>query len=236
MSRNKREYTLDEELSHTMSYILRHGALKEGLHMGLDGFVEVRELLNLKSLRKFNYDDVRQIVNKDKKTRYTLKIMDSKEYVRANQGHTIEGLTELELIKITDPSPFPVVIHGTYLEAWKEIKKTGLSKMSRTHIHFAPGEIGNAIVVSGARKNCQVKVYLDLAKAMADGIEFVTSTNNVILTTGVNGVLDPKYFSQVLDITVDPPRNLLEVPDDEILPKKSEKSEKNEKSEKSEKK
>jgi len=95
--------------------------------------------------------------------------------------------------------------------------------MDRTHIHFAPGETVKGGVISGMRRNCQVKLYIDIAKAMADGIEFVKSANNVILTTGINGILHPKYFSQVLDISTDPPRNLLEVPDDEILLHKKDK-------------
>jgi len=223
MSRRQKDLSPEEELSHTMSYILRHGALKEGLNMGADAFVEVSELLSLKKLRKFTLDDVKRAVRADRKIRFALKTENGKDYVRANQGHTIEGLTELELTKITDPSLYPIVIHGTYLEAWVEIKKIGLSKMDRTHIHFAPGETIKGSVISGMRRNCQVKVYIDIGKAMADGIEFVKSANNVILTTGINGILHPKYISQVLDITTDPPRNLLEVPDDEILQYKKDK-------------
>jgi len=95
--------------------------------------------------------------------------------------------------------------------------------MDRTHIHFAPGETAKGAVISGMRRNCQVKLYIDISKAMADGIEFVKSANNVVLTTGINGILHPKYFSQVLDISTDPPRNLLEVPDNEILLHKKDK-------------
>lgn len=41
------------------------------------------------------------------------------------------------------------VVHGTYYDAWESIKKTGLNKMGRTHIHFAKGEYGSAEVISG---------------------------------------------------------------------------------------
>ncbi len=41
------------------------------------------------------------------------------------------------------------VVHGTYHESWINIKRTGLSKMGRTHIHFAKGEYGSADVISG---------------------------------------------------------------------------------------
>jgi len=128
MSRQKRDLAPEEELSHTMSYILRHGALNEGLHMGADAFVEVRELLSLKKLRQFTLDDVKRVVKTDRKMRFAFKTENGKEYVRANQGHTIEGLTELELTKIIDPSLYPIVVHGTYLEAWVEIKKNRIKQ------------------------------------------------------------------------------------------------------------
>lgn len=34
---------------------------------------------------------------------------------------------------------------------------------------------------------------------MKDGINFYISSNNVILTEGVNGVLHPKYFKAVIN-------------------------------------
>jgi hypothetical protein len=84
-------------------------------------------------------------------------------------------LTELDFKTITDASHYPTVlastfyhkrlfswsrrshgrtavtqvVHGTYHESWINIKRTGLSKMGRTHIHFAKGEYGSADVISG---------------------------------------------------------------------------------------
>ena len=47
--------------------------------------------------------------------------------------------TEALLTKIEDPTEYPVVIHGTYLKFWDLIKAGGLKRMTRNHIHFAPG-------------------------------------------------------------------------------------------------
>lgn len=33
---------------------------------------------------------------------------------------------------------------------------------------------------------------------MADSIEFYRSANEVILTLGVNGILEPKYFKDII--------------------------------------
>jgi 2'-phosphotransferase len=53
-------------------------------------------------------------------------------------------------------------------------------------------------VISGSRKNAQVFIYVDLARALADGIQFYKSANGVILSPGnANGVLEPKYFLRI---------------------------------------
>jgi len=48
------------------------------------------------------------------------------------------------------------------------------------------------------RSYSDLLIYIDIGKAMKDGIEFLLSENGVILTTGVEGILHPKYFSHVL--------------------------------------
>jgi 2'-phosphotransferase len=63
--------------------------------------------------------------------------------------------------------------------------------MSRKHIHFAK----SLDAVSGKRSDCNLLVYVDMAKAMDDGIVFYESSNGVILTEGIDGILDPKYLS-----------------------------------------
>ena len=40
-----------------------------------------------------------------------------------------------------------------------------------------------------------------MANHQTDGIEFYKSTNNVILTTGRGGVLNPRFFLKVVDKT-----------------------------------
>ncbi len=47
-------------------------------------------------------------------------------------------------------------------------------------------------------------IQIDMASAMKEGIEFFISSNNVILTEGIDGVLPPKFFLKVLrkDLTV----------------------------------
>ncbi|VEL16698.1 unnamed protein product [Protopolystoma xenopodis] len=68
---------------------------------------------------------------------------------------------------ILDAQEFPRVAHGTYYKNWEKICKEGLSRMGRTHIHFAPGEVGEEGVISGMRGSAEIIIYIDLKKALA---------------------------------------------------------------------
>jgi len=91
-------------------------------------------------------------------------------------------------------------VHGTYFAAWKTIKTDGLSRMTRNHIHFAIGEIGADGVISGMRSSAQVLIYLDVQKALDDGVPLFVSSNSVVLSPGVGdrGVIGPEYFLAVV--------------------------------------
>ena len=91
-----------------------------------------------------------------------------------------------------------MVIHGTFSKFWALIKPEGLKRMNRLHIHFAPGMPKEEGVVSGMRGSCDVIIEIDMAGAMKDRIDFYISSNKVILTEGIDGLLPAKYFKKVM--------------------------------------
>ncbi|XP_075043784.1 tRNA 2'-phosphotransferase 1 isoform X2 [Mixophyes fleayi] len=198
----------DVRLSKLLSYALRHGAVTLGLPLGSDGFVPVSSLLRLPQFRSFSLDDVERVVRCNDKQRFTLRRSEPEGQleIRANQGHSLQ--VEVDLTPLGTELP-PQAIHGTYLCHWPSIRSHGLSRMKRTHIHLStqlPGEI----VISGMRKDCEVAIFIDLPKAIADDILFFWSANQVLLTPGnADGVLLPKYFLQVLQLR--PQRRLLQL-------------------------
>ncbi|KAJ3125804.1 tRNA 2'-phosphotransferase 1 [Nowakowskiella sp. JEL0407] len=203
MSRNRgHQKELDPlvRCSKTLSYILRHGAEKEGVNITTDGFVEVDELLRHPKLKDVSFEVIKEVVDTNDKKRF---LMEEKEVdgrsvwmIRANQGHSLENV-EVEMEEISDPSEIPIVIHGTYNKYWPSIVANGLSKISRKHIHFAVGKLGEDGVISGMRRTADVYIYIDAEKAMKDGIKFLRSHNNVILSSGIDGVIMPEYFLKV---------------------------------------
>lgn len=204
-------------LSKALSYALRHGALKLGLPMGADGFVPLGALLQLPQFRAFSAEDVQRVVDTNGKQRFTLQPggPGTGPLIRANQGHSLQ-VPELELTPLETPQALPQkLVHGTFWQHWPSILLEGLSCQGRMHIHLAPGLPGDLGVISGMRPNCEVAVFIDGPRALADGIAFFRSANGVILTPGnADGFLLPKYFKEALQLR--PTRKPLSlVPDEE---------------------
>mmetsp|Transcript_23438 Transcript_23438/g.23184 ORF Transcript_23438/g.23184 Transcript_23438/m.23184 type:complete len:278 (+) Transcript_23438:221-1054(+) len=140
------------------------------------------------------------------KKRFDLAEIDGMQWIRANQGHTINIVKDEDLLtEITDPSMYPVVVHGTDKKSWLTIMKRGLYRMRRNHIHFATGFPENGQVISGARSNCTVFIDIDIGRAMQDGVKFFISSNSVVLTSGIKGFLSPKYFKKIYIDRVETP-------------------------------
>ncbi|KAJ7380030.1 tRNA 2'-phosphotransferase 1 [Desmophyllum pertusum] len=181
-ARNPRKSNHNIQLAKALSYILRHGAAKEGLQM-TEGFIFVDNLLKLQQFQRYSEDDIKKIVGDNDKQRFALRSDPTTDrlQIRANQGHTME-VDDLDLDLITDHCEAPTVVHGTYQNcSWPQIKTQGLSRMSRNHIHFAPGEPGEEGVIIGMRSSCEILIFINLKKALGDGFKFYRSSNNVIL-------------------------------------------------------
>ena len=187
----------DDQISRKLTYILRHGAFKMHLFMNSAGFVYVYDIT--KRIRVKERDIIRIVQNNNKQRFHLQTDRHGDLMIRANQGHTIE-CEDLQLIPITNANLYPCVVHGTTYQAWRNIRRTGLKTMGRTHIHFASGEPGEKGVISGMRNNSTVLIYINLEKALRFGIRFFVSQNNVILSKGdENNTIDPYFFKAVID-------------------------------------
>lgn len=190
----------DTRLSKILSWLLRHGAVKEGLNIQPDGFISVLELLQHKNLSgKYDLIDIERVVLTNDKNRFSLRNNNGVLEICANQGHSIDIVDDLNL-SIIDYHEDIDIIHGTYYRYWENIRKQGLSRMKRNHIHFALGLPNDKSVRSGMRKDTEVYIYINLKLAISDNLKFYRSVNNVILSPGdENGVILTKYFLKVVD-------------------------------------
>lgn len=151
-TRGRREDTPEVRNSKTLSYILRHGAAKEGLRMRKDGFVRVDELvraifqgletrcecsenwlLQLKrpKLKEVDLETLKKLVENNDKKRYALAEEPNPDdpegpmilWIRANQGHSLE-VEDMMFDIITRPEECPVVVHGTFQRYWPAIRSS----------------------------------------------------------------------------------------------------------------
>lgn len=76
--------------SFTLSYLLRHGATDAGLAVDSGGWVAVDDLLRVDRLRGLTVPELHDIVAVDAKGRYALQTRGGVEYIRANQGHSLQ--------------------------------------------------------------------------------------------------------------------------------------------------
>jgi len=180
--------------------VLRHKAADFGLNVRPDGFVRVDDLMRLSRFTDYSVQQLHSVVENNDKQRFSLWTDDEgTEWIRANQGHSAGvNVSADELYeRIESAEDIPVCVHGTSEGAWEAIRRQGLKKMGRQHIHFAPGLPGESGVISGMRYSCSVFIYLDVAKAMERGVVLYRSANNVILTEGLDGTIPPNLFASV---------------------------------------
>lgn len=190
------------KISKTMSWILRHGLNELKLEpdeMGripLSVLVEQEQMKQLGATREL----ILEIIKSNDKQRFRLDLVNGIEMIGANQGHSKEIGDKINSEKLMKKitTPLDLCVHGTYTNVIDEIKKSGLKIMGRTHIHFASGFPDNKNVISGARSNTNVFIELDMNMALSDGIDFYLSSNGVILSDGINGVIEPKYFKNII--------------------------------------
>lgn len=184
-----------KRLSFGLVKLLRHNVHKTELKMDTQGYVRLTDILDLKQFKDFTIDNVKHVVQINDKQRLGLKEVDHILYIRANQGHSNKVAQSLkdDLMLTLITKPMETCIHGTYQEFLPAIQKTGLSRMTRKHIHMTTGLIGE--VQSGFRGDCDVLLYIDTEKAMHDGHKFYLSDNGVVLT---EGPLDYKYVKEAV--------------------------------------
>ncbi|KAM0850480.1 hypothetical protein ACQ4PT_053059 [Festuca glaucescens] len=194
-----------DALGRLLTRVLRHMASELRLDMRSDGYVRVRDLLRLNlqtfakvPLKSHTVDEIREAVRRDNKQRFSLLEEDGELLIRANQGHTVTTVTSESLLKpIVSADEVSVCVHGTYRKNLDSILQSGLKRMARLHVHFSSGLPSDGEVISGMRRSANILIYLDVKKAMQDGMKLYISDNKVVLTEGFDGVVPVKYFEKI---------------------------------------
>ena len=162
-----------KQTSKRLSYVLRHRPDSVGLTLDEAGWVPVEDLLKAMRLSRSQLEEV---VATNDKQRFV--ISPDGDRIRANQGHSVE--VDLQL----DPAAPPdTLYHGTVARNLDSIRKDGLIRGSRHHVHLsADPETATKV---GARRGKPVILEVDSKAMAAAGHVFYRSANGVWLTGSV---------------------------------------------------
>jgi putative RNA 2'-phosphotransferase len=170
-------------LSKFLSLHLRHRPEAIGLQLQAGGWVSVGALLAACAAHRMpiSREELAEIVAGSDKQRFAFD--ETGQRIRAQQGHSVP--VDLQLTPSVPPA---VLYHGTAPAALPAVRRGGLQKMSRHHVHLSPDEETARRV--GARRGRPVILTVDAAAMHAAGVVFYESGNGVWLVEAV----PPQYL------------------------------------------
>ena len=163
-----------------LSLVLRHQPERIGLSLDENGWAKVEDLLEKLPL-ELDFASLKNMVETSDKQRFAFN--EDFSMIRANQGHSIE--VDLQLMAIQPPE---LLYHGTPSKNIPSIKKQGLHKVKRHHVHLSP-DIRTAEKV-GNRRGQAFIITVRAGEMYQAGHTFYVSENGVWLTDHV----PPEYL------------------------------------------
>lgn len=169
---NSRQLT---KISKFLSFVLRHEPQSIGITLDQAGWIGVRELLDAMARHGTSVTEaeLREVVATNDKKRFALS--DDGTRIRASQGHSVE--VELGYQR-TEPPEF--LYHGTVDHFLGSIRKEGIQKGERHHVHLSMDQKTAETV--GQRRGRPVLLTIRTGQMHRDGLEFFVSANGVWLT------------------------------------------------------
>ncbi|XP_050337033.1 terminal uridylyltransferase 7-like [Bactrocera neohumeralis] len=130
--------TDEVQLSKRLLWVLRHGAVKEGIPIRFDGFVPVTAILNHpKFARDFNFRKLQEIVKKDQEKRLALRHNKNGFWeIRANDGHSMVNVARSHPFQpYYSVNSINKAIYGAYLQ-FERMFMEEFNAMVRPHANF----------------------------------------------------------------------------------------------------
>lgn len=172
-----------KRISKFLSFVLRHRPDTIGLTLDEAGWVDVDELIRraADSGRGISRDQLDAVVRTNDKQRFAFS--EDGLRIRASQGHSVDVA-----LGYAPEAPPERLYHGTVARFLDAIRREGLQKCARTHVHLS-GRPETAIDVGG-RRGKPVVLIVQAAAMAADGHLFYLTPNRVWLTEEV----PPRYI------------------------------------------
>ena len=162
-----------------LSLVLRHRPEVIGLELDKNGWADIQDLIekyNANRKDTLNMDILCHVVRTNNKKRFA--ISPDRLKIRASQGHSID--VDLGYSPVTPPD---VLYHGTADSRINGIKKKGILRSGRHHVHLSRDK--DTAKVVGGRHGTPCILTIDAKKMYEDGHVFFISDNEVWLTDNV---------------------------------------------------
>jgi putative RNA 2'-phosphotransferase len=165
-------------ISKFLSFVLRHRPDEIGIEPDRNGWVDIEHLLTASAAygRPLSRDELAYAVEHNNKKRFA--ISEDGLRIRASQGHS----TDVDL-GYEPTTPPDVLYHGTASRHVKAIRKQGLVKGNRHHVHLSTDEATARAV--GQRHGRAVVLRVRSGEMSRAGFAFYVSANGVWLTETV---------------------------------------------------
>lgn len=166
------------KVSKFLSLVLRHRPERIGIRLDRAGWVEVDELLSRARAHglPLTRAELEEVVATNDKRRFSFDAEGSR--IRAVQGHSVE--VELGYAPEVPPE---TLYHGTAAQLVDAIRREGLKRGQRHHVHLS-ADAATATRV-GARRGRAVVLAVQAGRMQRDGLIFYRSANGVWLTEHV---------------------------------------------------
>jgi putative RNA 2'-phosphotransferase len=165
-------------ISKFLSLVLRHKPDEIGITLDEAGWVDVDTLLEAMGRHgtKVSREELEHVVATNSKKRFALS--DDGRRIRASQGHSVAVDLGLE-----PQVPPETLFHGTADRFLEGIRRTGLEKRERQHVHLsATAETATSV---GQRHGRPVVLRIRAGEMHRAGMKFYLSANGVWLTEAV---------------------------------------------------
>lgn len=161
-----------------LSLVLRHSPESIGLELDPNGWADIEELIDRANAegKPITRALIDEVVRDNDKQRFAISADGLR--IRANQGHSVD--IDLALVPLPPPA---TLYHGTATRFAKSIRKLGLLKQNRQHVHLSADE--DTAVKVGIRHGKPLLLRIRADDMHAAGIAFFRSENGVWLTNAV---------------------------------------------------
>eukprot|EP00698_Gefionella_okellyi_P025273 TRINITY_DN9205_c0_g1_i1.p1 TRINITY_DN9205_c0_g1~~TRINITY_DN9205_c0_g1_i1.p1 ORF type:complete len:1096 (+),score=205.73 TRINITY_DN9205_c0_g1_i1:51-3338(+) len=179
----------ETHLMRFLTPLLRRNAKRAGLVLDSDGYAALDDVMRLPQITTYRYSAAEIISHIRQDPAGRLEVSEDEAgvyFIRATFGHSHELHVTIkypELKAVPEQGHF---VSEMSLAKWDRARVKGLHSKTKTCVQLMTVELAQQLILQDRRKpSKEVAVYVDVRKAVKEGLIFYTTPHGVILTDGI---------------------------------------------------